>query len=64
VHQFGTPKSKWTDADSLVELHYKIHSTFGGFDWSEAESALEANGGYAVANEIEEFQYHQLFAGQ
>ncbi|WP_433965989.1 hypothetical protein [Tunturiibacter gelidiferens] len=64
VHQFGTTKSKWTGVESLVELHYKIQSAFGGMDWSEVETSLEDKGGYILTKEIEEFQYHQLFAGQ
>jgi hypothetical protein len=62
VHQFGTTKSKWTGADSLVEIHYKIHSAFGGLDWSEMEESLENKGGYMLFKDIEEFHYHQLFA--
>jgi hypothetical protein len=62
VHQFGTPKSKWMGVGSLVELHYEIHSAFGGLEWTEIENALEDKGGFEMSREIEGFSFHQLFA--
>jgi hypothetical protein len=62
AHRVGTPHSKWANAGSLVELHYKMRPPLPGLAWGEIENKLEKNGGVEINLELEEFAYHQLFA--
>ena len=62
AHRFGTPQSKWTCAESLVELHYIMgQHHLPAFEWGVIEEKLEAQGGFEIDLDLEEFTFHQLF---
>jgi len=62
AHVLGTPRKRWADADSLVELQYMLHPPMPGFEWGEIETNLENKGGHMLDVELTEAEFSGLFS--
>jgi len=62
AHVFGSPRIRWADADSLVELHYILQPPMPGFEWGEIETNLENKGGHMLEVELTETEFSELFS--